>query len=345
MSRPPLVRNIVTSTHGGELSSTSDLLIAKNHIMNSAFDFGQRSVAFASPTNPTNILDRWGVTFDGTTGTNVIGRSSFLLDTIPGFPQYYLGWDQTVAPTGDTLRVIHQHIESVRTLAGKTCTLSFWAAADTARTMHVNLRQNFGTGGSPSAQLDLPLQTIALTSIWQKFVVTFAVPTIAGKTIGSDGLNDTLELRFWLPINTIFNIQILQVMLNEGSTAGPWNYAGGTIGGELALCQRFFEKSAPLENAILTTGASGEFIVWPSTATFGSQFPARYKVRKRMDNHLAVAYSNVTGSANKVRNYTGGADDTANITGVTAYGYTGFSGTSVTANQQYGWQWYADAEY
>jgi hypothetical protein len=32
-------------------------------------------------------------------------------------------------------------------------------------------------------------------------------------------------------------------MLNEGSVAAPFERAGGTIGGELALCQRYYEKS------------------------------------------------------------------------------------------------------
>ncbi|HXI58625.1 MAG TPA: hypothetical protein VNO55_21300, partial [Polyangia bacterium] len=54
---------------------------------------------------------------------------------------------------------LQQRIESVRRLANHTVTISFWAAcASGALKLGVNMLQNFGTGGSPSA----PVQALAV---------------------------------------------------------------------------------------------------------------------------------------------------------------------------------------
>ena len=86
-----------------------------------------------------------------------------------------------------------QRVEGVQTLSGQTATLSFYAKADSVKSISLHLSQSFGTGGSPSASVDFGTQLISLTTPWTKYTVTVNVPNISGKTLGTDG-NDCLPV-------------------------------------------------------------------------------------------------------------------------------------------------------
>ena len=95
------------------------------------------------------------------------------------------------------------------------------------------------------------MTTHSLTSSWQKFTVTTTLPSISGKTIGSDN-NDILGVNFWLEAGANFNTRtnslgqqsgtfdIAQVQIEEGSSATPFEHR--PIGMELSLCQRYCQK-------------------------------------------------------------------------------------------------------
>jgi hypothetical protein len=110
-----------------------------------------------------------------------------------------------------------QAIESVRTLAGKTATLTFWAKADAPKNIAVELLQSFGSGGSPSAAVaGIGGQLIALTSAWQKFTRAISIPSIAGKTLGSN-LNDALQLGFWFDAGSTYNARTANLGQQSGT--------------------------------------------------------------------------------------------------------------------------------
>lgn len=121
----------------------------------------------------------------------------------------------------------------------------------------VKLRQNFGSGGSPSAFVDTDFgaSTVVGTS-FTKYTFTVTLPSISGKTLGTDN-NSSLDLIFALPINTTFTFDLAQVQLEVGSQATPFERR--PLGVELALCQRYYWKTFPLETAPAqnagTTGA------------------------------------------------------------------------------------------
>jgi hypothetical protein len=126
-----------------------------------------------------------------------------------------------------------QYIEDVRTFAGQTVTISFWAKADAARNITVFLRQEFGGGGS--AAVNTTQTTIAATTSWVRYSVTVAVASIAGKTIGTSSY---LGLYLRYPAST-FTIDIWGVQVEAASTASNFQTATGTVQGELAACQRY----------------------------------------------------------------------------------------------------------
>ena len=149
----------------------------------------------------------------------------------------------------------YQNIEDITKLAGKTVTLSFWAKANSNKNISVSFAQVFGTGGSPSAVVtNIGAWLIALTTTWQKFTKTVTIPSIVGKTIGSNPNSSYTHVRFTfddLTLNQSGTFDIAQVQLEEGSVATPFEQRPVVL--ELSLCQRYYEKvkSQP------TLGAAG----------------------------------------------------------------------------------------
>jgi hypothetical protein len=151
---------------------------------------------------------------------------------------------------GDYAAIV-QNIESVRNFAGQTATLSFWAKANTGTPkITVELAQSFGTGGSPSAAVFIYAGQITLSTSWARYSVTVAVPSISGKTLGTNN-NDYLQVVLWTSAGSTFNArtgslgiqnftaQIWGVQMEVGNVATPFTTASGSIAGELALCQRY----------------------------------------------------------------------------------------------------------
>ena len=231
------VNGITTSNlNGGPLAGF------RNRIINGNFDIWQRGTSFTSPTSGNYTADRWEVQFNNTGATRTLSRQSFALGQtdVPGEPTYFMRFDQSVAGSGGTFTQLDQRIESVRTFAGQQVTISFWAKAAASTTMPVvAFQQIFGTGGSPSGLTQTTAgSSLALTTTWQKFSYQVTLPSISGKTLGTDS-NDALIAVFFMPLNTTFTIDIAQVQLEPGPVATPFERR--PIGTELALCQRYFQ--------------------------------------------------------------------------------------------------------
>ncbi len=225
----------------------------KNYIINGNFnkECWQRGVNFVDP-NGEYTSDRWLVdTFASASGVGTISQEAFTLGQtdVPNEPEFFFRLDQTTA-MGAVQRNLQQRIEDVRTLAGTTCTVTFWAKIDSNKTFDVRLAQSFGTGGSPSTTVDTALGSAAITTAFQKFTFTVTLPSISGKTLGSDG-NDFLGLEFLEQANTIFTLDIAQVQLEKGSVATGFEFR--PIAEELALCHRYlirFERTTGINNTV-----------------------------------------------------------------------------------------------
>ena len=270
--------NSITNT---KLAFDGGALGFRNKIINGNFDIWQRGTSFNITTNHTYTADRWSIGFDGTGATRTITRQAFNLGELPNEPTYFLRFAQTVAGTGGTFNVLRQRIESVRTLANKTATISFWAKANNSINVIVSLAQDFGPGGSSSTITAAP--TISIGTTWIKYTATITVPTIAGKTIGTG--SDYLALRFELPVNTTFVFDIAEVQLEEGAKATPFEQR--PLGTELALCQRYYEVLQP--GSVSTTQMFGAFPGGGSASSVTWQF----KVQKRAIPTITLAAGSV----------------------------------------------------
>jgi len=222
----------------GDSAVPSHSMNFRNKIINGNFDIWQRG---DGPFTTGYSADRWvdqgsGATLSMSKGTFTNGQTD-----VPGNPKYYMQWSIT---TGNDNSRITQRIEGVQTFSGETVTLSYWARHVSGTLpsggIKANLRQEFGTGGTPSSTVYVNSDNISLTSNWQKFTTTFNVPSISGKTIGTDG-NDYLGVSLlWQLGNdtTAYSIDIAQVQLEEGTVPTPFEHR--PYGTELALCQRYF---------------------------------------------------------------------------------------------------------
>ncbi len=203
----------------------------------------------------------------GATTASVARVTSTLGDTFDGFthiPKFYPDIQNFVAGGGGSeSAVFGQRIEGVQTFAGETVTVSFWINGNgTAGTLGVNFAQNFGTGGAPSANVEAVGQefTVDSSGNWQYVTLTFAIPSIAGKTLGTSG-TDKLTFLLYLgigatvnaaagmpnPLNYTGTISLSNVQVELGATATAFEIR--ELETEIALCQRYFCKAHDLDTA------------------------------------------------------------------------------------------------
>jgi hypothetical protein len=225
------------------IGQTTNFYAGKNRIINGDFGIWQRGTSFTPASGAyTYTADRSGVARDGVGATVTISQQSFTPGTAPvaGYESsFFFRNAQSVAGTLGTYNTTYsQIVEDVRTFAGQTVTFSFWAKSDASRTLGVAYAQYFGTGGSSAVYSSTT--NVSVTTSWARYSVTFAIPSITGKTIGTGQVG--LELYISQPLNTAQTNDIWGVQLEAGSTATAFQTATGTIQGELAACQRYFQR-------------------------------------------------------------------------------------------------------
>jgi hypothetical protein len=215
------------------IGQTQNFYAGKNKIINGDFEIWQRGTSF---TTSVYTADRWRL-FLGNTLT--ASRQTFTAGTAPvaGYEgEYFYRMARTTSTSADYLA---QFIEDVRTFAGQTVTLSFWAKADAACTLQTFYDQNFGSGGS--TQVSTSAVDTAITTSWVRYTVTTTLGAMTGKTIGTSSYLSTV---FVVPAAAgNRTVDLWGVQLESGSTATAFQTATGTIQGELAACQRYFYRA------------------------------------------------------------------------------------------------------
>lgn len=221
--------------------------LSHNYIINGAFDIWQRGTSFTSGTN-VYTADRWQYQASGATST--ITQETFtpaeLVANNFGDAKYYLSLEATVA--NDNAGIRHK-VEDVRTLAGQTVTLSFWAKSD-ATSLKAVIGQSFGSGGSSFNTV--ATQTFTPTTSWVRYSFQYNVTSVSGKTIG-DG--SALEVEIANGNSELFTLDIWGVQLEAGSVATPFKRNASNIQAELEACRRYFVALGTQTNgARLSTG-------------------------------------------------------------------------------------------
>jgi hypothetical protein len=210
----------------------------KNKFINGDFGIWQRGTSFSNPSDGAYTADRFFTQHNGTGTTRTISQQTFTPGTAPvaGYEgQYYLRYNLSVVGTSSYNRVC-QNIEDVRTFAGQTVTVSMWLKSSTTQNVSINLSQIFGSGGSSENYFGN--SNFNITTSWARYSATFAVPSVSGKTIGTSSY---LKLFLELNASSTYTTEIWGVQIEAGSVATSFQTATGTIQGELAACERYFQ--------------------------------------------------------------------------------------------------------
>jgi hypothetical protein len=231
-----------------------DYAAGKNKIINGDFRVNQRSFSNTT-TSGTYGFDRFLLIANG--GTSTYSAQTFTAGTAPvaGYEGVnFARIESTGQTTSGQFTILGQKIEDVRTFAGQTVTISFWAKAGSGTpSVATTLYQEFGSGGSAGVYVVPSAKQIISTS-WARYSFTVAVPSISGKTIAA---GSSLIWYLWTSAGSDFNsftnslglqtatIDIWGLQIEAGSVATAFQTATGTLQGELAACQRYYYRNTP----------------------------------------------------------------------------------------------------
>jgi hypothetical protein len=276
----------------------------KNKIINGAFNVWQRGTSATVPiaNNSFSGPDRFQFSRNGSGSVVTVSRQAFTPGTAPvaGYEgNYFMRFNQTTAGTGGSYNQIITRMEDVTTYAGQTVTFSFWAKADSSRTLAVPvLNQNFGAGGSSQVGTNITLNSSALTTAWTRYTGTVTLPSISGKTIGTSSY---LEIDLGTFLNTTFTFDTWGWMLESGSTATPFQTATGTLQGELSAAQRYYQRFGAKNGQ--TVGTNATYGTGFTTSTTGVNITVPFPVTMRI-TPTAIEYASITAYDAALTQYT-----------------------------------------
>ena len=248
------------STSATGLSYQNNFAAGKNKLINGDFRFNQRNFT-STTTNQSYGFDRWKlIASSGCT----YSAQTFTIGTAPvaGYEAINFARLVTTGQSGTGVySLLGQIIEDVRTFAGQTITVSFWAkAASGTPKVAVDIAQVFGSGGS--AEVNTAAGFVTLSTSWTRYSLTATVPSVSGKTLTAD---NGLGILLWVSAGTDFSsrassigiqsntFDVWGIQAEAGSTATAFQTATGTIQGELAACQRYYWRTGP-DNIYSTYG-------------------------------------------------------------------------------------------
>jgi hypothetical protein len=324
----------INDTNGTINTTAAPFAAGKNAIINGNFSVNQRN--FTSTTTPTTFgHDRWRLRSAG--GTATYSTQAFTAGTAPvaGYEGTNFARLVTSGQSGtNDYASIEQPIEDVRTFAGQTVTVSFWAKASTGTpNIGLSLQQYFGVAGSASIYTSPAIKTI--TSSWVRYSFNVAVPSVAGKTITtSTNLSLWLETSVGTSISAAgfaavgiqnVTIDIWGVQVEAGSTATGFQTATGTIQGELAACQRYYWRFSSDGKAYASLNTAGYF---SSTTQFlgRHQFPVIMRTNPTVIDAANLSIQDTSGTLYAVS--AAAIDTNTNTTSGTSITYTVSGATS-----------------
>ena len=304
----------------------------KNKLINGNFDIWQRMPGAVGAVHGYYGPDRWS--FRGTDSTggsvmiyrnrNVVGLASYVNITRTGCTSH---------------QYMVQKIEDLMQFSGKTLTLSLVVWNNTAEDTRILVRGNYGGGGTPSPAEDYIAERQLGDIRIGRHSTTFSIPDLSTKNFGSNN-DDYLEIYIIFKGTHDNSLRLWEVQLEEGEYATPFEQR--PIGLELALCQRYYEKSYDLDDAPGTSMATGVCWFGAGTETINHIIaPVRYTVTKRVAPTITLF--DLHGNINKVSyshaapNKTGTADQIGNAA------FRAYTDNS-TAKKELIFHWTADAE-
>lgn len=323
-------------------------VVGRNRLINGAFDIWQRGTSFSQgPGGQQYTADRWITAALGCTHACSRAGGTASAGSQPGIGSWYRA---IVSGTSATSAAwMGQKIEDVQTFEGQAIAVSFWAYGPIGGKIGVRAIQDFGTGGSPSASVSTDIGVLAVEpSGWTKFTGTITLPTVAGKTLGSNN-NHSLYLVIdfcgtgygGVIAGQSGTFGITNVQVEAGSTASEFDRL--LIPETLMMCQRYYEKSYEPADAPGTIVQNGRL---QGTAVSNAGYwraATSYAVVKRALPAVTF-YNPTTGMAGSVRNADAGTNVTGVVSAVPSTHHVVIAVPSQSTGNELNWHFVADSE-
>ncbi len=210
--------------------------LAGNLVRNPQFTFWGNS-SYLLPVNetPYDVYTRLGIhevicddfIFErNNASANVqISRGHFNVGQtdVPANPINYLHYQSDTTGAGETYKAVSQIYFSAETFSGDEISVGIWAKSSTSSNVIIYITQNFGTGGSPSTEVVTAVLAQVLTTAWVQYIATVALPSVAGKSLGTNG-DDYIKLSVGYPLNAIANVDIANMQFHGQNTLPSFPY-------------------------------------------------------------------------------------------------------------------------
>lgn len=326
-----------------------------NALINGGFDLAQRQTpgTLTTITDQKYSADRWRTTRENADlqyqRNDATGES--------GLTSKYYGLFKKITNTGKFL--FCQIVEGVNSvpLRGKSVTFQAKMKASTATTVRMavlelqtagtidtipaTLVSAFGANGvDPTFGTNVAIitgaQSKSLTTSWATFSVSVTVPATSKNVIVAVWTNSQVVA------NTTVSVAEAGLYINDSGAEVAW--LPRPMQQEVALCQRFFEKSHTLDLPPGDISSSlGVVTATSRTADQNDRWTTNFQVSK-FTAPTVTLYAPGSGTSGSIRNLTGSSD----LAATTGYaGQTTFyarPSANTTANNIYGWNWTAECE-
>jgi len=241
--------------------------MSRQAIINPAFQNWQRlqfsSNTTTNPSTSTYTADQWKVEIANTgvlPATIIHSQQTHTPGDIAG-AYYFYRINVNSAGSGfgnnDYYRLTQPIESATRNLCGlsRKITLSFYAKSSIASyKLGYAFGQNYGTGGSPTAEESIMGGSVTLTTSWVKYTVSVTTNTLIGKTFGTNNDDSfkvylfqmwgtTIGINYGLGVASSFvgsgNIDISQIQLCSGGVSLP--YQPTNPADDLNRCKRYYQ--------------------------------------------------------------------------------------------------------
>lgn len=319
-----------------------------SYLVNGGFDIWQRGSTFASAGAGIYTADRWGFFRGSFAAGATVSRQSA---AYPAFSEYALRMQRDNGNSSTTQLTVTQALESIdsKKLRGRDVVLSFlvrkgadYSGGDvTARMLSGTGADQPLLGAGLTGEVTLINGTVTPTTAFRRRFIVGTMGTTAAQLgiefkwtpTGTAGANDWIE---------ITDVKLEQALL-------PSAYEGRSFAEELALCQRYYEKSYDYSAAAATNTVVGVEMIPPYTPSNDlSRYKIPFKVVKRVTPAITLYASD--GTVDRVDVIDSGLKTTVATTAGSP-GLNGFRGwaASGTGNtpgtSRTGFHWVASAEF
>jgi hypothetical protein len=327
--------------------------VNKNYLINGGFAIAQRGTTFASGANNDDAytLDRWYILSD----TNDVIDVTQDTTTVPTNGQFAIALDvETINKKFGIATIIEN--KDIIGLVGNTVTFSFKAKVSaTTKLDNVKAAIVSWSGTADSVTSDIisawnvegTNPTLIANATYENSPVNLNLTT-SYATYSVSGAVDTastknLILFIWSDVTdtTLGDfLYIAEAKLELGSSGTAFQYAGGTIQGELAACQRYFNRA--VDGSINT---NYRFSGGQCKSTTAGEINYSFPVRMRTSPTLSVSDPShfflldasagssgaLTGISGAILTPTNGRVDASGASGLVAGNATSLQSTSASS--------------